>query len=132
MNSNGGWSYWLFTNPTVEAEGVMKSQLLDKFSTDPLVNDTNFDLLHDGFEESQTVKAQFLQDWEYKIVKEILTSPYVYLYNFDSYELDYNNKRPLAWSRCRIINGIVTASKSSAITKQVQFTYQTSVKYFNE
>ncbi len=132
MNSNGGWSYWLFTNPTVESEGVMRSQLFDKFSTDPLVEDTNFDLLHDGFEESQTVKAQFLQDWEYSIVKEILTSPYVYVYNFDSYELFYNDKRPLAWSRCRIINGIVTASKSSAITKQVQFTYQTSVKYFNE
>jgi len=132
MNSNGGWSYWLFTNPTVEAEGLMRSQLLDKFSTDPLIDDTNFDLLHDGFEESQTVKAQFLQDWEFKIVKEIFTSPYVYLYNLDAYELDYANKRSIAWSRCRITNAQVTASKSNAVTKQIQFTYQTAVKYFNE
>lgn len=116
FNEDGVWDYWLFNN--IHKDNI-DSKVIDIYNTDfESIETTYFPSLITGKEAINTLDLTYngLNDYEYKQVKSILTSPRVELFignKDDDFSIavagggdDYTK----AWMGVRVLNGKITKS----------------------
>lgn len=116
FNEYGVWDYWLFNN--IHKDNI-DSKVIDIYNTDFVgIETTYFPSLITGKEAINTLDLTYngLDNYEYKQVKSILTSPRVELFigdKEDDFSIpvvnggdDYNK----SWMGVRVLNGKITKS----------------------